>query len=266
MGKYFNTLIKFIKNNKLLFGLILISILICFSFILNQVGYIKEYNTLDKPNLYCFWTGKNPLTENRKRNLKTLNNTGFNVILITPDNLNEYILPEHPLHDGYQYLSQTHKADYLRCYFMNFYGDGYSDIKQINDSWLTHYNELKNSDKWACGYAERNWDDIAYGSNKKINQEMKKNYYKLIGNGCYIFKSNTPLTNEWYKQMMQLMDEKYNELKKYPSKSLQQVYSKEYPYPLEWNELLGRIFHPLVYKYNDKILKNLPYVNINDYR
>jgi len=222
-------------------------------------------NNLDK-KLYCFWTGTNPLTENRKRNLKTLKNTGFEVILVTPDNLNEYILEEHPLHKGYEYLSQTHKADYLRCYFMNFHGGGYTDIKEINDSWIEHYYKLKNSHKWGCGYAEKNAGDIAYGKNEIINKKMKENYSKLIGNGNYIFKKNTPLTNDWYEQMMKLMDEKYEELKKYPSKSPQQIHTKEYPYPFSWNELLGQIFHPLVYKYKDKLYKDLPYVNVSNYR
>ena len=221
---------------------------------------------VNKPKLYCFWTGNNPLTENRKKNLISLNNTGFDVKLITPNNLNNYILSKHPLHKGYQYLSETHKSDYLRCYFMNFYGGGYSDIKQIKDSWLEQYKELMNLDKWACGYQETSPDDIAYGSNEKINKQMKENYNKLIGNGCYIFKKNTLLTNEWYKQLMLLMDNKYDNLKKYPSKDVRQVYSDEYPYPFGWNELLGKIFHPLVYKYNDKILKSLSYVNMNNYR
>lgn len=224
------------------------------------------YKYINKPKLYCFWTGSNPLTENRKNNLNTLNNTGFDVKLITPNNLNNYILKEHPLHIGYQYLSETHKSDYLRCYFMNYYGGGYSDIKQINNSWLEQFEELMSSDNLACGYAEKSPGDIAYGTNENINQKMKENYDKLIGNGCYIFKKNTPLTNEWYKQMMNKMDYIYDNLKKYPSKNVDQVYSDEYPYPLQWNELLGQIFHPLVYKYNDKILKILPYVNTNNYR
>lgn len=249
------------KKNIVLFVILLLCGLLC-GLLLLFINFKYYY----KPKLYCFWTGTNNMTKNRIRNLKTLNNTGFDVILITPDNLTNYILNEYPLHKGYKYLSETHKADYLRCYFMNFYGGGYSDIKQINDSWLEQYEELMDSDNLACGYSERSPDDIAYGNNTVLNEKMRKNYDKLIGNGCYIFKKNTPLTNEWYKQMIQLMDEKYENLKKYPSKSPQQIYSYEYPYPFAWNELLGRIFHPLIYKYNNKILKNLPYVNMNNYR
>jgi hypothetical protein len=252
--------------------IIIFLIIIFILFFLFFVKYINKQKlhhiniNINKPKLYCFWTGNNPLTKNRKRNLITLNNTGFDVTLITPNNLNNYILNDYPLHKGYQYLSETHKSDYLRCYFMNFYGGGYSDIKQIDTSWLNYYKELIYSDKWACGYAEISPGDIAYGNDTSLNDQMKKNYNKLIGNGCYIFKKNTPLTNEWYEQMIKMMDEKYDKLKKYPSKTPRQAYSDEYPYPFEWTELLGRIFHPLIYKYNDKIFKNLPYVNINNYR
>jgi hypothetical protein len=36
------------------------------------------------------------------------------------------------------------------------------------------------------------------------------------------------------------------------------VYTPEYPYPFEWTEILGQIFHPLIYKYKDKVLQTLP--------
>ena len=261
---------KFILKNKyeiILFIFILFIFISYLRYLYKGEEKIINLN-INKPKLYCFWTGKNSLTENRKRNLKTLNNTGFDVKLITPDNLNDYILNEHPLHNGYQYLSETHKSDYLRCYFMNFYGGGYSDIKQINDSWLIHYDQLMNSDKWACGYAEREPSDIAYGSDQELNKQMKENYNKLIGNGCYIFKKNTPLTNEWYDQMIKMMDEKYKMLKKYPAIKIRQnhPHDKEiYSYPLQWHEF-NKITHKNFYKYNDKILKSLPYVNINNYK
>jgi hypothetical protein len=84
-----------------------------------------------------------------------------NVILITTHNLNEYIKKEHPLHPAYEYLSETHKADYLRTYFMNFYGGGYSDIKKTTGSWKKSFEDLRNSEYWICGYKELN-GGVAY--------------------------------------------------------------------------------------------------------
>ena len=98
-----------------------------------DVGNLFYYNPSGNINrcVYCFWTGTNPMSDNRKRCLQNLKNQiGVPVQLITPDNLGDYLLPAYPLHPSYQLLSETHRADYLRTYFMNFYGGGYTDIKE----------------------------------------------------------------------------------------------------------------------------------------
>ena len=54
-------------------------------------------------SIYVFWTGTNPITDNRNtclQNLEIISET--KVILVTPDNLNEFILPSEPLHPAYQ--------------------------------------------------------------------------------------------------------------------------------------------------------------------
>jgi len=56
------------------------------------------------------------------------------VVLVTPHSLGKYLLDDHPLYPSFFYLSQTHKADYLRTYFMRFHGGGYTDIKQTTGS------------------------------------------------------------------------------------------------------------------------------------
>lgn len=78
--------------------------------------------------------------------LKTI--TECNIIFIDKNNLKNYILHDYPLHNGYEYLSAVHKADYLRTYFMNFYGGGYSDIKKTTGSWKKSFEDLYNSDNW----------------------------------------------------------------------------------------------------------------------
>ena len=57
------------------------------------------------------------------------------VLLVTPDDLAAYVLPEHPLHEAYEGLSFVHRSDYLRCYFLNFHGGGYADIKPFHTGW-----------------------------------------------------------------------------------------------------------------------------------
>jgi hypothetical protein len=217
--------------------------------------------------LYIFWTGTNPLTPNRIRCLETIKNTGLELVYIDTTTLSNYI--KEPLHPGYQYLATHHKSDYLRCYFMHFYGGAYSDIKEINDSWLPALEELEsNEDKWICGYPEIG----DYGVPKlddPINDIMvRKNWKKLIGNGAFICKPNTSLTIEWYSNLIKLMDSKLKELKIHPAKNIFETDEnrKKSKYPLRWSEVQGMIFHPLIYKYQRHVLQTLPIFSLKDYR
>ena len=80
--------------------------------------------------IYCFWTGNNEMSDNRIECLENLKNVSeCNVLLITKYNLSNYILSDVPLHPAFQYLSETHKADYLRTYFMHFYGGGIKKLR-----------------------------------------------------------------------------------------------------------------------------------------
>jgi hypothetical protein len=210
--------------------------------------------------IYCFWSEYNPISEQRKECLKQLAEVSeCNVILVTPENLNNYLLPEHPLHPAYQYLSAVHKADYLRTYFMNFIGGGYSDIKRTSHSWKGLFDELLKSDnKWILGYKEI---EGGVGYAPAVNE-----WHLLVGNCAYICKKNTPLTNKWYNEMIKLLDERYDKLRQNPAR-----HPRDYlgcygsKYPLEWNELLGRIFHRVCYEYKDKLLNTLPVPDFNSY-
>lgn len=130
-------------------------------------------------NIYVFWTGTNNMSDNRIRCLNNLKQvSGANIILVTPKNLNEFILPTEPLHPAYNYLSETHRADYLRTYFMNFYGGGYSDIKETTGNWIKSFDELNRSDKWIIGYKELP-NGVAY-------TPVRNHWHELIGNGAYM--------------------------------------------------------------------------------
>ena len=208
--------------------------------------------------IYCFWTGTNEMSENRKKCLDNLTKySGVPVILVTPTNLNKFIIKDKPLHEGYQYLSETHKSDYLRTYFMRFHGGGYSDIKKTTGDWNDSFTKLNNSDKWIIGYREYEGGS----ANKSLTDDWKD----LIGNGAYICKPNTPFVIEWYNNMNSVMDTKYEELKKNPSTFPRDKKELNNGYPIEWNELLGRIFHKYVYYYKDKVMRTLPTINTEDY-
>jgi hypothetical protein len=212
-------------------------------------------------NIVCFWTGTNPMSAQRKACLAQLREKSeCEVCLVTPDNLADYILKDHPLHPAYEFLSETHKADYLRTYFMNFHGGGYSDIKVTTGSWKSAFMALAADDnKWINGYPEFP-TGVAYLPHAKY-------WNTLVGNGAYICKPNTPLTNLWYSEMIKLLDERFEALRENPARHPQDQHGLNgSKYPLEWNEMLGRIFHRISYDFRAHILNTLPISIFHSYR
>lgn len=213
-------------------------------------------------DLFCFWTGTNPMTPRRKEALSTLELSGLNVILVTQDNLNDWILPDFPLHSGYRHLSAVHKADYLRTYFMHHYGGGYCDIKKVNRSWLPALQQLERSEWFGVGYQEIGWRGVArVGGLHYIRLAL--NASKLLGNGAYIFKPDTEFTREWYGMLLSKMDYLLPALRLHPAEEPEDYLLKRRngvvsKYPVRWTQLLGDIFHPLCYKHRFRLGRDLP--------
>jgi hypothetical protein len=201
------------------------------------------------------------MSNQRKACLENLREVSeCNVLLITPENLDHYILPEHPLHPAYPYLSETHKADYLRTYFMHFHGGGYSDIKKTPNSWKQAFGDIQqNPNVYINGCRERNPGDIAAPG-------LEDHYSVLVGNCSYIVRPNTPFTKEWYTSMMTLLDSKLDDLILHPSTYPQDKREDGNGYPIEWNEMLGRIFHRVLMDYLPNIEYTVPYPITSDYR
>lgn len=250
-------------------------------FLANTPPY--QYNGENAPKvIYCFWTGDNPITENRKKGLEALEkNAGVPVKLITPKNLHEYIKPDYPLHKGYELLSLVHRSDYLRCYFMHHYGGGYADIKPFEHSWEPAFDKLNHSKtKYMLGYPELaegglapiehrflpdlsiydNYDDIL-DSEKKVFQDLKKHHPFLIGNCSFICKPYTPITTEWYDELHRRMDIAYDSLvvfhKNNDNKTpiIHNDNDNETEYPIPYFHLLGQMLHPLELKYHKHIIQ-----------
>ena len=140
--------------------------------------------------VYGFWTGNNDITENRKLCLDQIKShldiQNIQFVLVTPDNLEKYISQVGvPLHKGYQFLSLTHRADYLRCYFMNFLGGGYTDIKYIQGDYNNAFDELHNNPEcYINGYREISPNGVARcHGNDEMYKTLQDNWRKLVGNG-----------------------------------------------------------------------------------
>lgn len=238
-------------------------------------------------NIFAFWTGDNPIPEVRLRSLQSMRtNSDCNIILVNNTNLHNY-LDLNAIHPAYKYLNLAHKADYLRCYFMHHYGGGYCDIKQIDESWIPSF-ELLTSERnlLAVGYREVNrWgvanlynSSVILGEPKSRRMQSKVmyrfyqiNYKKLIGNGAFIFKPQTKLTEEWWSTLNYRLDTLLHDLKNNPAK-----YPKERPgekyegviskYPAPWSYILGDILQPLSFKYRSVISRSLPPPKFTDYQ
>jgi len=202
--------------------------------------------------IYYFWTGDNEMSGNRMNALTSLKeHSKCEVVLITPDNLNDYILPEYRLHEAYQYLSFTHRADYLRIYFMNFYGGGYSDIKYTSGDWNGAFDEMFQQEHVLINGARE------LNSNNVSNKEIKHLYHNLLSDCCYIVKPRTKITEEWYSKMIVFLDEKLPQLQR-------MNYTQ---YPIGSNRLLGDIFHNVLsqYIFTGKILYSVPHPVCREY-
>ena len=141
--------------------------------------------------LYMFWLGGNDLlTENRKLNLQyNEQHCGVKLHLITENNLQDWIIPSHPLHLCFPYLSNVHKVDYLRCYFMYHYGGAYCDVKRIGGSLIPIFDLLDdNAQLWGVGYKEVGPDSVA-AVGGETEQELRKRWQELFGMGGFCYET-----------------------------------------------------------------------------
>jgi hypothetical protein len=213
--------------------------------------------------IFIFWTGTNEMSFRRVDCINALKEqTGCNILLVNVENLPEFVLQDYPLHPAYPYLSETHRCDYLRTYFMRHYGGGYSDIKIPNGSWVQAFETMQNDPEiWINGYHESNPDAIAFKPASHL-------WERLPGNGAYVIRPQTEFVIGWTNRQAAVLDTKLEALRENPS--TQPDCCIEYvpgtKYPLHWNEILGRIFHEEAAKYIDRIEFDIPLPDFNYYR
>ena len=142
--------------------------------------------------IYALWMNgpESTMTPNRVGGLQTMrDNFGVPIELITMDRLQNYILPGHPLHEGFQYLCRVHQSDYMRCYLMNFYGGGYSDIKFYgrNVNWAQCFDMIDaDPEIYVIGKKE-----IKGGAAFQRWKRNEKEYSRLLANGWFICRPQT---------------------------------------------------------------------------
>ncbi|MES1936614.1 hypothetical protein [Salinisphaera hydrothermalis] len=228
--------------------------------------------------LYCFWLGDNSMSPARRSALDSLTQTGLDVQLVTPDNLDDFV-PPAKRHPAYAHLNLPHRADYLRCYFMHHFGGGYADIKWAEESWLPCRDRLINDSRLlAAGYAEGrpeyvanldhqpaniSWRHVRILAGRAQRRYLQHHYRKLIGTCAFLFKPATPLTTAWWEELNRRLDRLAPALEAAPARTPRELAGDHVDgvpsrYPVPWTYLLGHILHPLALKYAAAIDRGLP--------
>jgi hypothetical protein len=209
--------------------------------------------------IYTFWTGKNKIPSNRQECLDDLiANCGCKVQVVNPDNLKSFLLPDEPLHPGYDYLSEVHRSDYLRCYFMHFKGGGYSDMKATTGDWNKAFDDMNANDTVLINSYHEPGPEGVHGG-----EHAKSLWKELPGTCAFIMPPKTEFTKEWYTKMIAVMDAKLEQLKANPATDPRATPEKQPGYPIAWTELLADIFHPLSCNYRDRFLFTTPIPNLS---
>lgn len=211
--------------------------------------------------IFCAWTGSTPLSASRAECLLSIyRETHCPVLLLTPANLNSWVQAQAPLHPAFQFLSDVHRADYLRVYVMHHWGGGYTDIKRTSASWRPHFAALRAApDAFGLGYGETGPQGVAPIPGP-LGDALRANAHRLIGNCAYIFRRRTDFTRLWLEQTEALLDSRLTDLRDHPAQHPMDQWGVLLPdgsvsqYPLRWTELLGEIFHPLVYANSERFI------------
>ena len=225
----------------------------------------NEIDAFEREYIFCIWPGRDKLSPDRATEVFSIfANTHRPVVLLTPDTIRKWELPDYPFHPAVQYISECHLSDYLRVYLMHHFGGGYSDIKFTFKPWDAAFQALKASDAYVVGYNFASTSE--FGLSKKYDgsallEEYKEHYAPFgIGHVAFIFKRRTPLTTDMLNNLHALLDEKLEELKAHPSQAFKDFYGKILPdgtpsqYPLDYIEMGPDIFHQTLYRYREKII------------
>lgn len=235
--------------------------------------------------IFAFWTGDNPMSDNRKRGLDSFALTGLEPVLVTRADLPHWIVEGAPLHPAFDLLHATHQSDYLRAYFMHHHGGGYADIKSQQSSWLDAVERVNVSRwLWGAGYPEVPGGTVAIDRQTVNGQTfllatpvsrqtatvvtlgLRGLRPLLIGNGCFYFKRDTTLTRRWLAAVEHRLDFVHDVLAANPPSGPQDKAEDGMGYPIPWSWLMGAILGPLATRYMARLDRSLPRPGFRDYR
>ena len=202
--------------------------------------------------IFVMWTGDNPLTPNRAAALDEIRavTAGAELVLVTPDSLQEWVVPGAPVHEAYRDLSLNHRSDYLRAYLLHHHGGAYLDIKRGYGDVVGAMGRLASSPRsWVSGYRELGADYVS-DEPGSIRPALRRHHGLLLGNGAFAVRPATPLTTEWLAEVDRRMDGWAARLRQSPGNT----FGSNDGYPVPWAAVQGAVFQPLCLKYSERIL------------
>lgn len=231
--------------------------------VLNRLGINTHHIFVDShesprmvPNkVFVIWSGRNALSPNRKHGLESIKkcNPRSELFLVTPDNLHQFVVPEHPLHPAFELLSYTHRSDYLRAYLLHHHGGAYLDIKEAKEELLPYINIInKDPNIWLMGFPERS-NTTGGAMRGRLGWEVRLRFRSLAIHGLLIARPQSPLTQHWLEEIEKRMSALHNQLKLFPGP----IYKDKHPYPVQWTYLGSQVLQPLQLKY-------LPHVSLDE--
>ena len=214
---------------------------------------------LEKRNVFLYWIGQEYKLISILRNLIYLHSTngiGYNIILITDKNINDYIenIPKY-----FYDLCPAHQADFVRVHVICDYGGIWLDSDTlILDSLDSLFDIVENKD----GFFIKNC--------------FIKENNNILCNGIFGSKPNTSLMKEWKKRLTDVLDEKKNTINwnEIGSKMLDLMFNsnanllKDYKifegldnlYPVNWNNCVTEFINKPYDNYKNIVRNYQPLV------
>lgn len=200
----------------------------------------------------ALWTGSNPLTDARRASLEAMRamheRDGIEVLLLTPEDLGAWEVPDHPFHPALPHLSLVHRSDYLRAYLMHHHGGAYSDVKTPLQPWAPLFDEMERRGLWLLGYPERSTGWAAQLP-RRLGRDVRRYYRQVPGGSAFIVRAGTTLTAEWLAEVERRLDYFLDLVAQNPGGMRNEVDA----YPIGWNRLLAQVLHPLALKHHRRV-------------
>lgn len=202
--------------------------------------------------IYLLWTGENAMTSNREQSVERIRrqNPYTDVVVVTPENIEEFVVDGHPLHPTYSDLSFVHRADYLRAYLMYHHGGAYLDIKPYSGS-IDSFFELLEADPnlWAVGTGESPVS-IAWARGGALGRDQKVHVSKVLCQATFAFRPHSLLAAVWLSEVERRLSYFADLLQLHPATD---AFGADGQYPVPWFSLLGAVLPPLCLKYHRHI-------------